>query len=115
MRRFRLFSEQGYVSLDFVRNHGLFVGKGPGFERERALLRALGPEALARRAEPFGPQLLQATELALEGLERPLQAELDSFLTCVAERREPEVGGRDGRAALALAERIESAIRAQVW
>jgi len=115
MRRFRLFSEQGYVSLDFVRNHGLFVRKGAGFERERAALRTLDSQTLAQRPEPFGAELLEVSELALDGLERPLQAELDSFLTSVAERRAPEVGGHDGRAALALAERIESAIRAQVW
>ena len=115
MRRFRLFSEQGYVSLDFFRNQGLFVRRGPGFERERAALRALAPEELARRAEPLAPDLLEASELVLEGLERPLQAQLDSFLGCVAERRPPEVGGQDGRAALALAERVERAIRAQVW
>lgn len=115
MRRFRVFSAQGYVCLDFARNHGLWVGKGPGFERERAAWRALTEEEHPRRAEPLAADLLAVRELELEGLERPLQAELDSFLASVAERRPPEVGGHDGRTALALAERIERAIAAQVW
>lgn len=115
MRRFRLFSEQGYVSLDFARNHGLVVRRGPGFERERAILRSLPAEELARRSEPCATDLLATSELELDGLERPLQAELDSFLASVVSGRPPEVGGREGRAALALAERIEAAIRTQIW
>ncbi len=38
--------------------------------------------------------------------EEPLARELSDFLGAVRERREPLVGGRDGRRALALAERI---------
>jgi len=60
-------------------------------------------------------ELLDVSELALEGLEQPLQAELDSFLRSVAAGTEPEVTGRDGRRALELAERITGAIRAQSW
>jgi predicted dehydrogenase len=60
-------------------------------------------------------ELLDVSELELEGLEQPLQAELDSFLGSVAAGRPPEVSGQAGRAALALAERISSAILAQVW
>jgi len=115
MRRFRVFAPQGYVCLDFARNHGLWVGKGPGFEREREALRRLPGGEVPADTRPLPADLLEVRELALEGLERPLQAELDSFLACVAEHRAPEVGGRDGRAALALAQRIDDAIRAQLW
>lgn len=115
MRRLRVFSDQGYVCLDFARNHGLWVGKGPGFERERAALRVQSPAPRALDEDALVPDLLAVRELPLEGLERPLQAELDSFLTSVEKRRAPEVGGSEGRAALALAQRIESAIRAQLW
>jgi predicted dehydrogenase len=48
-------------------------------------------------------------------MERPLQAELDSFLDCVSEGREPEVSGEDGARALELADRIVAAIREQQW
>lgn len=115
MRRFRLFSGSSYVSLDFTKNYGLVVRKGPKWEEGRQALRTLDPSELARRENFVTGELLEVSELALEGLEQPLQAELDSFLAAVAERRPPEVSGQDGRAALALAERISAAIGAQVW
>jgi len=115
MRRFRLFSTASYVSLDFTRNHGLVVRKGPGWEQRREALRTLPPDELARREDFVTGELLEVAELELEGLEQPLQAELDSFLAAIVEGRPPEVSGADGRAALALAERISASIRAQVW
>ena len=57
----------------------------------------------------------------LGGIERDfaqgdaLQAEIEAFLRSVREGRPPEVTGEDGARALALAERISAAIRAQQW
>ena len=59
--------------------------------------------------------MLEIEELQLEGEERPLQAELDSFLSSVRDGREPEVTGADGRRALELAGRISDAIAEQGW
>ncbi len=115
MRRFRLFSPESYVSLDFTKNYGLMVRKGAGWESGRAQLRSLAPAELAARKDAIAAELLEVSELELEGEQRPLQAELDSFLRCVRAGTEPEVSGADGRAALDLAERIAAAIRAQAW
>jgi predicted dehydrogenase len=115
MRRFRLFSGSSYVSLDFTKNYGLVVQKGPGWEKGREELRTKDPAELAMRENFVTGELLAVSELSLEGLEQPLQAELDSFLRSVESGREPEVTGGDGRRALELAERITAAIRAQVW
>ncbi|HVQ26561.1 MAG TPA: Gfo/Idh/MocA family oxidoreductase, partial [Planctomycetota bacterium] len=115
MRRFRLFSSSSYVSLDFTKNYGLVVRKGAGWERGREELRTKDPAELAKRENFVTGELLDVSELALEGLEQPLQAELDSFLRSVESDSEPEVTGRDGRRALELAERISTAIRSQVW
>jgi predicted dehydrogenase len=115
MRRFRLFSSSSYVSLDFTKNYGLVVKKGPGWEQGREELRTLDPAELAQRENFVNGELLDVSELALEGLEQPLQAELDSFLRTVEAGGEPEVSGLDGRRALELAERITAAIRAQSW
>jgi predicted dehydrogenase len=115
MRRFRLFSASSYVSLDFTKNYGLVVKKGPGWEKGREELRSMDPAELAKRENFVNGELLDVSELELEGLEQPLQAELDSFLRCVDSGAEPEVTGLDGRRALALAEKITSAIRAQSW
>jgi predicted dehydrogenase len=59
--------------------------------------------------------VLSVTELDLGGEQRPLQAELDSFLTSVREGSEPEVTGRAGRRALELADRIARDIRSMRW
>jgi predicted dehydrogenase len=115
MRRFRLFSSSSYVSLDFTKNYGLLVRKGPNWERGREELRTLDPAELARRENFVTGELLEVVELELAGLEQPLQAELDSFLRSVETGAEPEVPGRDGLRALELAERITAAIRAQSW
>jgi len=115
MRRFRMFSSEGYVSLDFVDNHGLSVQKGPEWERGREDLRNLDPEELATRADWITAGVLSVSQLELSGEERPLQAELDSFLDAVAAKESPEVTGHDGRRALELADRISARIAEQSW
>jgi predicted dehydrogenase len=40
----------------------------------------------------------------------PLRLEIDSFLECVRTRRQPQITGEEGRAALALALDINAAI-----
>ena len=118
MRRFRLFSGSSYVSLDFTKNYGLMVRKGEGWDQGREKLRRLDAQELAelaKRSDFITGDMLDVSELPLEGEERPLQAELDSFLHNVREGTRPEVTGEDGRRALALAERIASEIRAQAW
>ncbi len=114
MRRFRMFSPESYVSLDFTKNYGLIVRKGPGWEAGRADLKRLSPAELAARQDFVNGDMLVVDELDLGG-ERPLQAELASFLDCVAEGRAPEVSGADGRRALELADRIRAEIARQAW
>ncbi len=115
MRRFRMFSSEAYVSLDFTKNYGLVVRKGPEWEKGREALRTMGPAMLALQKDWITTRVLEVVELDLGGEQRPLQAELDSFLRSVRERSAPEVTGEDGRRALELADRIASEIRAQRW
>jgi predicted dehydrogenase len=118
MRRFRMFSSRGYVSLDFTANAGTFVRKGPNFERGLAdarRLSAAGGSHGGATSAALGVGLLDVVQLELGTEERPLQAELDSFLRAVVEDRAPEVTGMEGRRALELADRIVSEIRAQAW
>jgi predicted dehydrogenase len=114
MRRFRMFSSESYVSLDFTKNYGLIVRKGPGWDAGREDLKRLSPAELAARKDFVNGDMLVVDELDLGG-DRPLQAELASFLAAVREGRPPEVTGEDGRRALALADRIRGEIAGQVW
>lgn len=114
MRRFRLFSSDSYVSLDFTKNYGLIVRKGPGWEHGRDDLKRLSPAELAARKDFITGDMLVVEELDLGG-DRPLQAELASFLAAVRAGRPPEVTGMDGRRALELADRIRGEIASQAW
>lgn len=118
MRRFRLFSSEGYVSLDFGENHGLLVRKGAGWDEGRSRIASLDPAELARLAGERDATLagmLDIVQLELGESQRPLQAELDSFLRSVRTDSPAEVTGVDGRRALDLADRIAEAIRGQRW
>jgi predicted dehydrogenase len=115
MRRFRMFSSEGYVSLDFQKNYGIHIAKGVEWESGREALRSANPAVLAMQKDWITEKVLSITELPLEGEQRPLQAELAHFLECVRTGAEPEVSGADGRRALELAERISAAIAEQVW
>ncbi|MCC7012636.1 MAG: Gfo/Idh/MocA family oxidoreductase [Planctomycetes bacterium] len=114
-RRLRMFSSSAYVSLDLHKNYGLLVKKGPRWVEGRSALSNLTPEEIAARTDLVSSGMLELAELDLAGGERPLQAELESFLACVRERRIPEVTGEDGYRALELAERIAAEIRSQAW
>jgi len=115
MRRFRMFSADGYVSLDFQKNYGIHIAKGPEWESGREALKTADPMMLAMQKDWITEKVLSVTELPLEGQQRPLQAELAHFLECVRTGASPEVSGQDGRAALQLAERISAEIAAQAW
>src|SRR5262249_43663015 len=78
MRGFRLFSSDGYVSLDFTKNYGLVITKGPEFDAGREALRGLDAAKLAEQKDWLTTKMLAITELDLSSSERPLQAELDS-------------------------------------
>lgn len=115
MRRFRMFASNSYVSLDFTKNYGLVVRKGPGFEGARDELAGLEPAQLAARGDLLERGVLDVVELDLGNEQRPLQAELDAFLESVRRRTRPAVDGSDGRRALELADRIVERIRSQAW
>lgn len=87
VRKFRYFQPHEYVSIDFSRRDVIVLNvdhNGPS------------PRIGFRRLETPSVE--------------PLQAELEAFVGSVRTRRPPLVGGLEGRAALALAERVMSCI-----
>lgn len=87
VRKFRYFQPHEYISVDFSRR-----------------------DAIVLSVDRNGP----APRIGFRKLEtrptEPLRAELEAFVESVRTRRAPLVGGREGRAALALAERVMSCI-----
>jgi predicted dehydrogenase len=88
VRKFRYFQAYEYVSIDFTRRDAL---------------------VLSVDRDPAGAGRIGFRKLETESRE-PLKAELESFVECVRTRRPPLVGGREGRAALALAEEVMNCI-----
>lgn len=83
VRKFRYFQPHEYISIDFSRRDGLAVA----VDRDGS-----APKIGFRKLEaPAG---------------EPLRAELEAFVDSVRTRRPPLVGGREGRAALELADRV---------
>jgi predicted dehydrogenase len=88
VRKMRFFQQHEYISLDYARRDALRVAvKKPGPQPEFAFEKLNAP--------------------AVE----PLQAELEAFLDSIRTRQEPRTGGRAGRAALDLAQRVMTSIQ----
>jgi predicted dehydrogenase len=87
VRKFRYFQPHEYVSIDFARRDSMVIR----VDRD-------GP------SPKIGFQKLEAAPA------EPLRAELGAFIESVRTRRPPLVGGREGRAALALAVRVMECI-----
>ena len=89
VRKFRFFQPYEYIAVDFTRRDVVAIS----VNRE-------GPQ----------PQL-NVRKLATQPAE-PLQAELAAFIESVRSRKPPSCGGKEGRAALALAEQVMGCIEA---
>src|SRR6185295_2343490 len=72
MRRFRMFSSEAYVSLDFTKNYGVVVQKGPEWEKGRQALQTMEPAMLALQKDWVTTRVLKVQELDLGGEQRPL-------------------------------------------
>ena len=84
VRKLRWFQPQEYISVDYTRQDAVVI-------------------AVERKS---GMPLLSHRQLNPKQQE-PLRRQLESFLECVRERREPEISGQQGRRALDLAHQIQ--------
>ncbi len=114
MRKMRVFSKQGYASLDFQTGQGMLVKKAPGWDFEKLDLEQLDRAQMGDLWKFVFDGLLQVENFALDS-GNPLQEELVDFLRCVRERARPLVSGEDGVAAVAAAERVLAAIDKNRW
>ena len=92
LRKLRIFQPNEYYSLDYA-------------EQQVLALKLIPPQAAG--ALP----VIAAESLPIEKRE-PLLAEIESFISAIQSRSAPEVGGADGRRALALATEVLDKIKA---
>ena len=108
VRKLRFFQPRQYLSLDFARKDLLMID----VSEAAAAAAMLDPAQFAKLAAASGQH--PSAGLSLRKLPvpegEPLRLEIESFLSAVRTRSEPEVTGEDGRVALALALEINQAI-----
>lgn len=114
LRKMRVFSPEGYASLDFQASQGMVVKKAPGWDFQKLDLDAIDRSQVNDMWKYVFDGLLKVENLQLdEG--NPLRDELASFLDCVRDRTAPRVSGADGVAAVAAAEQVLAAITKNRW
>lgn len=114
MRKMRVFSKEGYASLDFQAAQGMVVKKAPGWDFEKLDVERLDRAQMGDLWKFVFDGLLQVENMQLDS-GNPLQEELADFLRCVRERGRPIVSGEDGVAAVAAAEMVLAAIQKNRW
>lgn len=99
MRKFRVFSKNGYFSIDLLAGSATHYRKADGFADRIAEVRRGGALTVSMG------DVISVTQMRGDGAE-PLVKELGAFCRCVIERSRPPVTGEDGLEAVRLAERI---------
>ena len=114
MRKMRVFSRDGYVSLDFQNAQGMVVKKAPGWDFEKLDMQSLDRAQMGDLWKFVFDGLLQVENLQLDS-GNPLLEELAEFVQCVRDRSEPTVTGEEGVAAVAAAEQVLAVIAQNRW
>jgi predicted dehydrogenase len=113
VRKMRFFQPHQYLSLDFARQDLLLIDVTAAAGLDAAQLAGLASAAaVPANAAALGGQPAPGLSLSKVPVEpgEPLRLEIDSFLNAVRGHTQPLVTAEDGRAALALALQINSAI-----
>ena len=112
VRKLRFFQPYQYLSLDFARQDLLMIDvtAAAGLSEQQLAMMA----QMAQLAQQVGQHPTAGLSLRKVPVEpgEPLRLEIESFLNVVRTRETPLVSGQDGRAALALALEINTAITA---
>jgi predicted dehydrogenase len=114
MRKLRVFSDDAYFSLDFMKKEGLMYRKSAKLSSEvvrRSIAKAKAHEKLKGLAFE---DLLEVQKMKIDDYE-PLYREIESFVHCVWTGEKPTVSGTEGTRAIQAAERVLKAIEGHTW
>jgi len=110
-RKWRIFQDSGYLSLNLLENEGVFIEKSEALKSGEINPAKLSLASIGMAALTFQLEKL-VKRVVLKGDKTPaLEAELASFAECVAKRTRPVVDGMDGLRALKVAEEIARVMR----
>jgi predicted dehydrogenase len=108
-RRLRLFSADGFVSLDYGKRTAAFARRTGNLAAIRDTVAKIKAGELSDLSQVNYAGLVNVESLEIKELD-PLRAQLSSFVDAVTSGRTPEVTAEDGLAAVDAAQRIVGAI-----
>ena len=114
-RKLRIWAPEGYAGIDFVDKRLTLVQPSEELRRHGLRLASLDSTRQANLKEEIFHHHLQTQELDCNHGPDQLTRELQHFVQCVRTGKKPRVSGEDGRAALALAERILESVHSHRW
>ncbi|MER3415785.1 MAG: gfo/Idh/MocA family oxidoreductase [Gemmataceae bacterium] len=114
LRKMRVYSPEGYVSLDFGHRQATIIQPSERVRREGFDPRKLDLSMLGLLKEKLFGHYLEIHEFEMREGDQ-LTLELSHFVDCVRTGQRPKVSGEEGRNAIALATRILDKIRSHQW
>jgi predicted dehydrogenase len=105
MRKIRLFSEDSYISIDYQKRDALIYKKSPQLTLKALNISEMDVSTIADLKSYVFGDLLKIEHIKMDDCE-PLKKELESFVNCIVERKEPVVSGEEGLKAIEVANDI---------
>ena len=109
MRRIRLFSENSYISLDYQKQEALIYKKSPKLTLKSIDVENKGVSNITDLKNFSFGDMLKIERIKMNNQE-PLKKELESFIDCVKNGKEPVVSGEEGIQAIKIADVIREEI-----
>ena len=109
MRRIRLFSENSYISLDYQKQEALIYKKSPKLTLKSIDIENKGVSNITDLKNFSFGDMLKIERIKMDNQE-PLRKELESFIDCVKNDKQPVVSGEEGIKAIKIADVIREEI-----
>jgi len=112
-RKIRVFSEDAYLSLDYLKKTGVMIRKTENLDMVK-LLREQTQDGELDLTTVDWTKLVHVENLVIDDKE-PLRLEQEAFLQAVKDGSRPQVSAEDAVAAMELAERIIKTLNEHRW
>jgi predicted dehydrogenase len=109
-RKMRIFSENSYISLDYIAKTGMRISLKNGYDRKEIDLKKMASLEASQGVYPLFTQFFNIEQLSISS-EEPLKGELQAFLLATRTGKEPVVTGEHGLQAIDIATRIMDQIQ----
>ena len=113
-RRFRVFSREAYVNVDYLKKSGIVIKTDPN-RNVVDMIRQWRQQGDFNPISVNWPDLLHVEQLEIDDKE-PIRLEQEAFLRAIKDRSfAPEVSAEEGLAALRCAQKILRAVKKHKW